>query len=136
VMRRPTPEVHPASATECVQALLELVDSPDAPRWACVGWAVDLVGPWRSVGRPGDDGTSSREALEELLDRLRPEEARTEWPAWIGDRRDEVMLGVGLAVGRPEKRLVVDIPEVAGDLAVDIGGGWCGSGIPVGPEIR
>lgn len=87
------------------------------------GWCTSLVGPWRDIPRAADDGNSSREALDGLLDRLRPEEARTEWPGWIGDRRDEVMLSVGVSAGRPDKKVVVDIPAVARDLAVDIGGG-------------
>lgn len=135
VRKAPEP-VLPASAAECVQALEALCAGGGGPRWAVTGWCVDLAGPMRSMPRAQDDGDGSRQALEELLDRLRPGQARTEWPSWMQGSTDPVMLGVGVAAGRPDKKVVVDIPAAAAGLVVTSAAAWSGWRTRRGAEIR
>ena len=66
------PAVEPVTAGGAVAALEALCPGGGAPRWAAVAWAPDVVGPGRSGPRISDDGTSSRDALEELLVRGGP----------------------------------------------------------------
>src|SRR6478735_1347676 len=77
------PPVSPAVASAAVDAL-ERLTSPGAPRWAAVGWAAALVGPWRDLPRALDDGSSLRSDLDSLLTRLDPAPARRELLQWLG----------------------------------------------------
>ena len=121
VKLRGGPAVEPCTAGAAVAAL-ERLTFPGAPRWAAVGWAVDLAGPWRSMPRMSDDGDPSRAGLERLIQRLAPEPAREQMPEWLGrtDRDVDVLLALGTASGKPGKKLVVDIPAGVRGLVVDI----------------
>jgi len=126
LMRKPTPAVTPAVTGAVVAALEALVDRPGSPRWACTSWCCDLVGPLRSTPRVNDDADLlSRGALAELVERLSPQEARTELPQWIGQPSADVdvLLSLGTASGKPGRSLAVDIPPHVEGLVVDQGDG-------------
>lgn len=86
-----TPAVNPATDAQCVEALERMTSEGGAPRWAVVGWAVDIVGPGRSVTRAGDPGGGSLDlmsVLVELLVRLDPTPSVTVLPQWLHGRQD------------------------------------------------
>lgn len=77
----------------------------------------------RVAGADDLPGADAVETLRELVRRLDPAPPIVRWPRWVGSNRDETVLMLGVSQGKPDRRVVVDIPDDVAGLVVPVSTG-------------